>query len=152
MAVEMARCEVCGKAFDMNKGGGLDENGNRLVCRSCLALSGREQLKRPSTGGTIAKIVFGLLFLSVSFEEPESGDWLSYFIICLVLCLALLAWAVLPWLRYRRGKMRRSATLDRMQLDRQRQREAAENEPKLCPACGATSRGRVCEYCGSKLE
>ena len=112
-------------------------------------------VKRPSIGGTIAKAAFGVIFMSVSGSDPGESDPIGFVVMCLTIGLALIAWALLPWLAFRREEKRRAAQEEeRRREERQRRAEEKaerENAIKTCPNCGATGRGKVCEYCGSRL-
>ena len=112
--------------------------------------------RRPSIGGTVAKIAFGLLFIIVSFDDESGSDPVTFLAFGLVIGLAMIAWALLPWLACRREEKRLAAQEEerRKELARRRAEEKAERENavKICSNCGATSRGKVCEYCGSKLH
>lgn len=111
--------------------------------------------KKPSVGAAIAKIAFGVMFIGVCFGEPKESDPVSYLVVGLALGLALIAWGLIPWLRVWKEEKR-------LRLEEERQKEESErlraerkaekeNELRTCPNCGATGRGSVCEYCGSKL-
>ena len=112
-------------------------------------------IRRPSLGGTIAKIVFGLIFTGTIFGDPGESDPVLYVVMGLSIGFGLIAWALLPWLSFRRQEKRLAAQEEerRKEQARLRAKEKAERENvvKICPACGATSRGKVCEYCGTKL-
>lgn len=109
---------------------------------------------KPGIGATIAKIAFGVMFLGVSFSDPGETDRTAFLVVGLAIGLALIAWGILPWLRAAKEEKQ-------LRLETERRREEArlraerkaekENEVRICPNCGATSRGKVCEYCGSKL-
>ena len=100
---------------------------------------------RQPLGVMILKIALGLLFLAVSLEEGEDGWSLSYFFVCLVLGLSLIAWGLPPWLQGRRRKAEEARRLA--------EEKAAEAErPRGCRACGAPGRGRVCAYCGTPYD
>lgn len=107
--------------------------------------------RRPSIGGTIAKIVFGVMFIALSFSEPQRSDPVTYVVTSLAIGFGLIAWGLLPWLRFRKEEKRLAAEKEEQARLRYEQRAEKDNAVKLCPACGATSRGKVCEYCGSKL-
>lgn len=112
-------------------------------------------IRRPSLGGTIAKIVFGLIFTGTIFGDPGESDPVLYVVMGLSIGFGLIAWALLPWLSFRRQEKRLAAQEEerRKEQARLRAKEKAERENvvKICSACGATSRGKVCEYCGTKL-
>ena len=152
MANRTVSCGVCGKTFDFERGGRYDEQKRRFICPACAGTAGERQLKRPSVGGSIAKIAFGALFLAVSFQKPEDGDWLTTFLVSVVVGLALIAWGLLPWLQLRKEEKKQRDMLDQLQRDQSRQRQEKLARPKVCPGCGATSGGLVCEYCGTKLD
>ena len=59
---------------------------------------------RQPLGVMIFKIALGALFLAVSMEDAEGGWSLSYFLVCLVIGVSLIAWGLLPWLRGRKRK------------------------------------------------
>lgn len=153
MAIQMVRCECCGKTFDYSRGGSYDERRKRFVCPDCGGATGRGtvRVKRPSVGGTIAKIAFGLLFFAVSFSEPESSDPMTYFMVGMVVSLALIAWGVLPWLKVWKEDKRRKEEQEQLRAEKIRLREERETVAKVCPSCGATGTGKICEYCGSRL-
>ena len=108
--------------------------------------------RRPILALTIVKIVVGLMFFAVSFNE---GQGVSYVIFCLSVAAALIAWGVIPWLRYRKEEKLWQEEKDRQRAEevrrREEEREARENRVYVCPGCGATGKGKVCEYCGTKL-
>ena len=60
--------------------------------------------KKPGTGGTVAKIIVAALFLMVA---PETEG--STVLVSLIIGLAFLAWAVLPYQRYRQEEADASA-------------------------------------------
>jgi hypothetical protein len=115
----------------------------------------RPENKRPSVGGAIAKIAFGVMFIGVSFGAPGEADRASFLVVSLALGLAMIAWGLLPWLRIWREEKRRRLAEERQRAEaarlRAERKAEKENEPKICPNCGAPGRGRVCEYCGSAL-
>lgn len=111
--------------------------------------------RRPGIGGTVAKIAIGVVFMAISGSDPGESNPTVFIIMCLTIGLALIAWGVLPWLRFQREEKRIAAEKEARRLEEARiraeEKAERENAPKLCPACGATSRGTVCEYCGTKL-
>ena len=111
--------------------------------------------KKPSVGWMIAKIALGVMFIGVSFGDPGESDGAAYLVVGLALGLALIAWGLIPWLRFRKEEKRREEEKDRQRAEevrrREEEREARENRVYVCPGCGATGKGKVCEYCGTKL-
>lgn len=107
-----------------------------------MGRTGNPQQKKPSTGATIAKLAFGALFLATSFTSD--GLSAGAFWVGIVFALALVAWAVIPLLQYKKAQ-KEAAQAGARQI-----REKLL-EPRQCLNCGATTRGEVCEYCGSRL-
>ena len=149
MQKHMVTCVHCGRQFDANRVGYYDRRSRRYTCKSCgkkmqADLNERSTGMRQSRGAMIAKIAIGAIFIIAGFSSPEGGWSIGYFLTALVVGGALIAWGLLPYLR---AKKEASAEAEA----RAEARIAAENEPKVCPSCGATTKGRYCEYCGSKL-
>lgn len=149
MAKHMVTCVQCGRQFDANRGGYYNRSSRRYTCKSCgkrLQADRNERATgmRQSRGAMIAKIAIGALFLICGFMSPEGGWTVGYFLTALVIGGALIAWGLLPYLR---AKKEASAEAEA----RAEAKRELENEPKRCPACGAISKGKYCEYCGSKL-
>ena len=96
---------------------------------------------KQSKAAMIVKIVFGALFIL----SAPSVNGVTEVLIALAIGAALIAWAVVPFWKGRRELKRREA-----------EKTAAEtftaNLTKVCPRCGATTKGAKCEYCGSPLE
>lgn len=145
----MVKCEYCGRQFDANHGYRYNRKNRRYTCPRCVKLMQGESRERStgmrqSRGAMIAKIAIGALFIIAGFMSPEGGWSVGYFLTALVVGGALIAWGLLPYIR---AKKEASAEAEA----RTEAKIAAENEPKVCPSCGAQTKGRFCEYCGSKL-
>lgn len=108
-------------------------------------------VRQPSIGASIAKIAFGVIFFAVTFSDPGDSDPGLFIAVGLTFSFAMIAWGVLPWLRYHQQEKRLRAEREEERRLQARLRAEKENVVKYCPSCGATSRGKVCEYCGSKL-
>lgn len=109
---------------------------------------------RQSVGAMTAKIAFGALFLISGFttnwsERSDVADPLASMLLSIVLGLALIAWGLIPRLKADR---RKAAAAKAKAAELEAQRLRSENEVKVCPACGATTRGLSCEYCGTPLK
>ena len=112
-------------------------------------------IRRPSIGGTVAKIAVGVIFMAVSGSDPGESNPTAYIIVCLTIGLALIAWGLLPWLRFRKEEKRRLLEEERQREEaarlRAEQKAEKDNRVRICPNCGASGRGLTCEYCGSVL-
>ena len=109
---------------------------------------------RQSTGAMTAKIAFGALFLISGLttnwsERADVANPVASMLLSIVLGLALIAWGLIPRLKADRIK---AAAAKAKEAELEAQRLQAENEVKVCPACGATTRGLSCEYCGTPLK
>ena len=150
------RCAVCGEEFDLRQGGRRDTAMGGPVCPECLRRQGVQRTQRvklqPGVGGTIAKFAVGLVFVvtALGMDDFTTAG------VGIVMALALFAWALWPWLRMARAKSRAekeaAAADERWRAELKAREEQALNERKICPSCGAPTKGRVCEYCGSPLK
>ena len=113
----------------------------------------RETGMRQSMGAMIAKIAFGVLFvvtgITTNWAEKGESDPLATALISVVFGLALIAWGFLPWLQ---AKKKREAAAAKEEAARKEAEYIRMNAPKLCPACGAATKGERCEYCGTPLK
>lgn len=142
-------CLNCGRTFDASKGGYYNASKRRYLCPKCGRQNKREQKAaskeytaskrerktgmRQSYGALIAKVAAGGLFLVVSFTMDSFGE------VCvgLILAAALIAWGLIPFFAAKKRQ------------EEQRRKEATRK--RICPYCGATTKGQTCEYCGSDL-
>ena len=152
----MVVCRECGRQFDANKGGYYDKISGRYTCKSCGRkikgdLNERSTGMRQSKGAMIAKIAFGAIFVISAFAAFAEGlsdgvaKAIGSLLVGLVLGAALIAWGLLPWLKVKRESEAAAARAAAEEF-------ARRNAPKKCPACGAMTKGDVCEYCGAPLK
>lgn len=157
-------CGRCGKTIDADKEGYYDKSLQRWICHTCAKAILEEQKQRkienagkPDLSGVkkqkpialILKLVFGVIFVCVCFSKDME---LGARILALVVGLALIGWALLPFYKTRKAIL---AAQQRQQAEIDRQAAEAErlaNAPKICPACGAKTKGDACEYCGTPLD
>jgi len=145
MAKRMVTCDRCHRRFNADRGGRFDALTGRGTCPACL--TGKTKV----TGGMIAKIAFGLLLI-IAVGTPDE-DWeLGTFLFGLVLGGALIAWGLLPYLRGRAALRQMEADAAAEEQARRERIELVRNTPRVCSACGATTKGDVCEYCGTRLK
>lgn len=149
-------CVQCGRQFDANRGAHYDPQTRRYTCRSCLkknAGNARERSTgmRQSKGAMIAKLAFGAIFVISAFGafadglSEGVGKAIGALLVGLVLGAALIAWGLLPWLKVKRESEAAAARAAAEEF-------ARKNALRKCPACGAMSKGDVCEYCGAALK
>ncbi len=157
-------CPCCGVRFDFRNGYVVDGTMYCQKCGPAKAADARETRTgmRQTTGAMIAKITAGALFVFFGFIPPSGGWDFGYFLTALAIGGGLIAWGLFPYMKVQKAK-REQLEAEKRAIDWEReQREAKEREkaeewyrkhnaPKTCPACGATSRGDVCEYCGTRL-
>ena len=154
MADQYVRCSVCGQFFNISAGGRFDTATSHFFCPACAALIGPpvKKITPPSTGKTVGLLIGGGIFLAFGFSEAAVD--LSSLLFGLAIGLPLFLWGVLPWVSYYKAKRREEENRQNAQQDPGRIRfrqEQKKGAPKICPSCGATSYGDVCEYCGTKL-
>ena len=107
-----------------------------------------------SRGAMIAKCVFGALFLISGVttnwaQDEDVSNPVGAMLLSIVIGLALIAWGVVPWYKARKAAAEAEAEA---RAAREREEQRRLNEPKVCRACGATTKGTVCEYCGTPLK
>lgn len=141
----IAVCVQCGRQFDVNNGGYYNKNSRRYTCPSCYRKIKGDYNEahtgmRQSQGAMIAKIAGGVLFLIIAPTMEKVSEVLT----SIVIGAALMAWALIPYISAKRAKQAELQTRADLRAEQAR-------EPKTCPNCGATSTGKFCEYCGSKL-
>ena len=153
MAGFTVTCGSCDRVFSPKAEQNLYDRTSRCyICSQCLS---RTNIKSPTfkprgKTGTGLRIGFGILFVLSAFSSIGDGDgtWLT----CLVIGLALLAWQFWPQLwGLVRQKQNHAEVLQLLEdrNTREAQRMAQELSRKwVCSHCGATTAGRVCEYCG----
>lgn len=157
-------CRFCGRKFDFEKAGGAYD-GNRYICKSCskkvmpsqsLNADITYSLKEESWFKRNWKFIIGVLFLIVGFGRiGEDGQTaISGIIIGVVLTVA----HFFPLINAtRQKKVEKDAeimlTARESELTaKEKAFQAKAEELKRCKSCGATSRGTLCEYCGSLLD
>ena len=96
-------------------------------------------------GAMIAKIVIGAIFFVSGFTTGSVGPTL----VGVIIGLGLIAWGLLPMLLPR---IQAKKEAEAAEAARKAEEERLANEPKACPACGAHTKGHVCEYCGEPLK
>jgi hypothetical protein len=156
----IATCQGCGQQFDTFRGGYYNVDSKQYTCRKCgraanQSVRGMRIGMKQTTVGMVLKLLFGIMFFIVSVDPGEGTEWdMAYFLTCLVLGTLLIAWGLIPWLRARReaGELIEKDEQIRARLTAEKRRTSREYEPKVCPGCGATGTGKVCEYCGTKLR
>lgn len=150
MTKRWVTCIECGRQFDVNhRGGYYDRKTKRYTCKSCgkklqADYNERTTGMRQSRGAMYAKIIFGAIFIIAGFSSPETGWTIGYFLTALVVGGGLIAWGLVPYI-----KAKKEAAAEAEAKAEAIQEEL--NTPKKCPACGATSKGKYCEYCGTHL-
>ena len=149
-------CRECGRQFDANKGGYYDKISGRYTCKSCgkkITGDARERSTgmRQSNGAMIAKIAFGAIFVIAGFtgglgKMAESvGEGIGTLLTGVILGAALIAWGLLPYLKAKKANEAAAARAAAEEF-------ARKNALRKCPACGAMTKGDVCEYCGAALK
>ncbi len=108
-------------------------------------------IKRPKTGIMIIKIAFGAMFIAIGIA-PDPEFEAGARAISIIIGLALIAWAIVPYFSYKRRHKEILEEIEREEEEIRSIRAEMKNKPRKCPHCGATTRGVVCEYCGSALD
>ena len=98
--------------------------------------------KKPTPSAMIAKIAIGVMFLAVSFTGDLEASGRA---VGIVLAAALIAWGLVPYFKAKKAQEAAAAVRVEAEI-------AQKNAPKKCPACGAMTKGDVCEFCGTALK
>jgi len=157
MAKHMVICMNCGKRFDASRGGYYFKSQRRYMCPKCGKAHNREVKEeqadyreartgmRQTTGAMILKIAIGIICVISAFMTGTVGAALTG----IVIGLALIAWGLLPWLLPR---LKEKKEAEAAAAAARAEEERLANLPKICPSCGAHTKGQTCEYCGAPLE
>lgn len=168
----MVVCYKCGKQFDANtRGSRYNEKKRRYMCKDCyksiqaankvaeqqriksvdLALASGEISENKATilkhKNSKGKMIAGIIVAACGFVSLFATDkTVSYIVISILMILigaGLLAWYFLGEKKYKDA-----ITAEKNDVKQPDQ----ETFTKVCSKCGASTRGQVCEYCGSLLE
>lgn len=107
--------------------------------------------KKPKTGVIIAKVAAGLMFIYIGlapdpeFEAGARG-------VSIIIGLAVIAWAMMPYFSWKKKRQAVLEEIDRQEKELSELKAALRNRPRKCPHCGGTTKGSICEYCGSSLD
>ena len=107
--------------------------------------------RKPKTAATVAKVIFGLLFFDIAIAPDPEFDAGSRGV-AIILGAALLIWAYVPYRRWKMHKQEVREEIERQDREIDDLKEALKKRPWKCSRCGATTRGEICEYCGSPRE
>lgn len=169
-------CARCGRKIQKTSGDYLVTKG-RVLCKLCVrdelsrtvssgqtdeaslnmaVASGEitpEQATIASANNSKAKLIWAIVLLVVGLVGlgNAANEERSYLIVCIVLIAAGLLLLAL-WFFGRKKLAAAIKTERERRLRMKESREAAvKNAPKRCPHCGASTKGEICEYCGSPL-
>ncbi len=111
-----------------------------LIGWAALTFAKALKLKKtlPSIAEMLFKVIIGALFFAIGFDMESVEDVL----ICAILGFAVVLWGILPYVIARKRERERRNLISASA-------EAEISMVRICPHCGATSRGGRCEYCGS---
>ena len=155
-------CKFCGTLFDVGRDGGAYD-GERHICKSCV----RNVVTPRGMNSAVVqippdqswfkknwKILIGIFFLIGGFGSIGEDSQVAAFGIVVGTVLTFAHF--LPWLKALRLKKAEKAAEQSArwaELDAKKaELQAVAEEPKRCKACGATTKGKICEYCGSLLD
>jgi len=155
-AKHLVVCQNCGRQFDANKGGYYNNQTRRYTCKKCgkqITGDARERASgmRQSMGAMIAKLAIGALFVIVAFTSgipamsEDVGGGIAFILTGLIVGAALIAWGLVPYLKAKKTSDAAAAQAAAAAFE-------LKNAPKKCSACGAMTKGDVCEYCGAALK
>ncbi len=154
-AKHLVVCVQCGRQFDANRGGYYNSSTRRYTCKDC----GRRMTSQPSAARPaapqpvtaksllspmIGKIAIGAIIAIVGIIFLFMGGWF-FTIFMLPGAAVFVLWGVLPYVKQKKKEGEMKAAILKAQ-------EEIRNRQKTCPKCGATTKGQVCEFCGSPLE
>ena len=138
-------CKKCGRQFDASFGAKYDSKSRRYICPRCY--NQKTTLWFGQKPWAFILKAFGcFMFVLTAFSPDKTKDgWFSTSVIAMVIALAFLAWLMIPALKLKKKQADAEEYAEQIRKD-------IENTVSVCPHCGATTKGSVCEYCGSPLE
>lgn len=108
------------------------------------------QPKKRRIVGSVLRIGFAILFIACGIDSI--GEDSSLVLIFLLGAAALLLWQFWPNVRQAKDAKYRRELAAKQQEEARLAREAAAARKRVCPHCGASSAGTVCEYCGMAMD
>lgn len=138
-------CKKCGRQFDASFGAKYDKKSRRYICHRCYNTNTTLWLNQKPWALILKAMMSFTFFLAAFSPDTEKEGWFSTSVIAFLIGLAFLAWILIPFLKQRRIKAEEKETVEQIRKD-------IESKVKVCPHCGAHTKGSVCEYCGSPLE
>ena len=100
------------------------------------------------------KVTVGLIFIAAMFGDDEAE--IGTIVTGCVIGLALIAWGIIPFVlekkEQKKAEEKLAAIEEKRRLELEAQMKAEAEKPKYCSKCGASTKGSVCEYCGSPLD
>ena len=145
MPKHIVTCKKCGRQFDASFGAKYDSKSRRYTCPNCYKTKTTLWFGQ-KPWALILKALMCFTFVLTAFSPDKTKEgWFSTSVIAMVIGLAFLACILIPVLKQRRSNAEEEAAVEQI-------RKEAENKVKVCPHCGARTKGSVCEYCGSPLE
>ena len=106
--------------------------------------------KKPSIGGLIAKCAAGFVFIAIGIA-PDPEFEAGARAMAIIIGLALVVWGIAKYYSYHKQQKLIMQEIEREEQEIREMKAALNNKPRKCPYCGATTKGSVCEYCGSSL-
>ena len=107
------------------------------------------QPKKRRTVGSVLRIGFAILFIACGLQDLTDFSTNAFFFIG---AAALLLWQFWPNIRQAKDAKVRRELAAKQQEEARLAREAAASRKRVCPHCGASSAGTVCEYCGMAMD
>ena len=105
--------------------------------------------KKRRTVPSVLRVGFAILFIACAFQDVSDFSTGAFFLIA---AAALLLWQFWPSIRQAKtAKYQRELAEKQLEAAKAARAEAAARK-RVCPHCGASSAGMVCEYCGMSLD
>ena len=148
MVSDAIRRKLFGGQFDRQ----LDNQTNQ---NKIIEVKRKEYKFGQPTALFIIALILSAYFLYIAFHLAGRGssDWLFDFLLAFVIFDGpFWCWAFIPFAYARKRDKRKKEEELREAEAARAYRIEQENRIKVCSACGATSRGFVCEYCGTELK
>ena len=105
--------------------------------------------KKRRTVGSVLRIGFAILFIACALQDLRDFSTNAFFLIG---AAVLLLWQFWPNIRQAKAAKAQRALAEQQREDARQAKAAEAARKRVCPHCGASSPGVVCEYCGMSLD